>query len=291
MKIQNLMILLAFAGCAVAAETKPLVIGHRGDSAHAPENTVASAKSAWQKKADGVEGDYYLTRDGKLVCIHDADTKRTTGVAMKVRKANLAELQALDAGAIKGSEWKGERIPTLNEILDTAPPGGRFYLEIKAGHDPGPGGKGKGPEYGPDIVGPMKTVLDGYHFAPQQIVIISFSDHAVAEAKRLMPEHKAYLLVSYGKHKGQWTPTVDQIISRLRACHADGLDTQANMHVITPAFVKAICDAGFELHCWVVDDPKLARRLRDLGMDSITTNRPGEIREALESAAPAGAAQ
>src|SRR4051812_29882492 len=93
------------------------VIGHRGASHDAPENTVASFEEAWRQKADAAELDMYLTKDGKLVVIHDANTKRTTGVDKKVVEQTLDELKKLDAGKWKAEKFAGEKLPTLAEML------------------------------------------------------------------------------------------------------------------------------------------------------------------------------
>src|SRR3954462_1817716 len=86
-----------------AADPKVEIVGHRGASYDAPENTVAAIKLAWEQKADGSEFDIYLTRDGKIAVMHDATAKRTAGADKKIADTPLAELRTLDAG-----RWKGE---------------------------------------------------------------------------------------------------------------------------------------------------------------------------------------
>ncbi len=75
------------------------IIAHRGESYSAPENTLAAVTLAWQRNADAVEVDVHLSKEGRLVVIHDDNTRRTAGVDRKVREQTLAELKALDAGA------------------------------------------------------------------------------------------------------------------------------------------------------------------------------------------------
>ncbi|MDP6721144.1 MAG: glycerophosphodiester phosphodiesterase family protein, partial [Pirellulaceae bacterium] len=94
-----------------------LIVAHRGASYDAPENTLAAFRLAWRQGADGIEGDFYLTKDGQIVCIHDADTKRTAGVSRQVAKSTLAELRELDVGRWKDEEFAGERMPTLQQVL------------------------------------------------------------------------------------------------------------------------------------------------------------------------------
>src|SRR5438034_6344625 len=108
------------------------IIAHRGASHDAPENTLAAVHLAWQQNADAVEIDVHLSKDGKLVVIHDATTKRTCGVSHKVRELTLAELKSLDAGKWKGRQWVGETIPTLDEVLDIVPKGRGLVIEMKS---------------------------------------------------------------------------------------------------------------------------------------------------------------
>src|SRR6185369_848081 len=91
---------------------EPMLIAHRGASRDAPENTLAAFRLAWQQGADGIEADFRLTRDGRVVCLHDASTGRTAGVDLAVAEASLEELKRLDVGGWKGARWAGERIPT-----------------------------------------------------------------------------------------------------------------------------------------------------------------------------------
>ena len=107
--------------------TKPrrmsLIIAHRGASADAPENTLAAFRLAWQQGADGIEGDFRLTSDGRIVCFHDDDTARVAGISLIVEETPLTKLRTLDVGAWKGKPWQGERIASLEEVLAEVPAG------------------------------------------------------------------------------------------------------------------------------------------------------------------------
>src|SRR5512138_2488396 len=99
----------------------PLVLGHRGASADAPENTLAAFRLALEQGADGVELDVWRCGTGEVVVGHDEDTLRVSGVALRVPDAPLAELRALDVGAWKGEAFRGERMPLLSEVLEAFP--------------------------------------------------------------------------------------------------------------------------------------------------------------------------
>mgnify|MGYP000530610723 CR=1 FL=1 len=120
----------AVLGMHVSAQT---VVGHRGASYDAPENTLCAFELAWKQDADGIEGDFYVTKDKQVVCIHDPDTKRTGGKKLKVAESTLAQLRSLEYGAWKGPEFAGEPIPTFGQVLKAVPQGKLFVIELKTG--------------------------------------------------------------------------------------------------------------------------------------------------------------
>ncbi len=246
----------------------PPIIGHRGASHDAPENTLASFRLAIEQGADGVEGDFHLTADGQIVCMHDSNAKRTTGVDRPIVELTIAELKALDAGSWKDPRFAREYPPTLAEVLDVVPANVLFYLEIKCGAE---------------IVPMIRSVCDVSKTKPEQLRIIGFDAEVIAAARRAMPEVKAFWLTGFKALEGEKRkqPSAGEVIATLRAIGANGVGCQADMAVIDDAFVTAIHDAGFEIHAWTVDKPEDAKALRDLGVDSITTNRPAFLRQRL----------
>src|SRR5690606_5583846 len=109
------------------------IVAHRGASHDAPENTVRAVRLGWEQKADACEIDIRLSSDGKIVLLHDTDTKRTAGAEHVASKTPLADLVKLDAGSWKGEEFKGELLPSLDDLLKVVPAGERLYIEIKTG--------------------------------------------------------------------------------------------------------------------------------------------------------------
>lgn len=244
------------------------IVAHRGASADAPENTGCSFKLGFAQHADAIEGDFHLTRDGAVVCMHDASTKRTADKDLILAQSTLAELRQLDIGAWKESRFAGERIATLDEVLKIVPSGKKIFIEIKCGEEIVPG---------------MKRAIETSSLQPDQLRIISFSSDVIADVKKELPGVKAYWLTSYKKDEatGRFSPSVEEVLSTLKRIGADGLDTNANLEVLTPEFVERLRDAKMEFHAWTVDDPDVARQLIKLGVDSITTNKPGWLREQL----------
>ena len=245
----------------------PLIIGHRGASRDAPENTLASFRLAWAQGADGIEADFRLTRDNRIVCIHDPTTGRTAGIDLSVAESDLDELRRLDVGVWKGERWAGEPIPTLEEVLAQLPPGKRLLIELKSG---------------PEIVPVLRAVLAGSGVEPTSTTLLSFSEEVVAASRRVIPGCKTLWLCDYRRRGviGGWRPDLGQVLAALERTGAHGLASRAHP-CLDAAFVAAVRDGGRELHVWTVDALRTARRFRDLGVDSIMTNRPGWLREML----------
>jgi glycerophosphoryl diester phosphodiesterase len=259
-------LLLFIAPPAAVAGPNVEIIAHRGASHDAPENTVAAIKLAWTQKADASEFDIFLTKDGKIAVIHDKDTKRVAGVDKKVADQTLAEIRMLDVGKWKGAKFAGEKIPTLDEMLATVPAGKRVFVEVKTG---------------PEIVPELQRVLKASKLKPEQTPIISFNAEVIAEVKKVRPDLAAYWIVNIKPAKGKVPPTADALIAKAKAIQADGLDLSA-----APALDKKFADkvkaAGLKLYVWTVNDLGDARRMVAIGVDGITTDRPGWLRENLE---------
>lgn len=261
-------------GLAAAAEYgKETLACHRGENTIAPENTMAAYNLAWQRGDPYCETDIQLTKDGKVVICHDADTYRTSGKTKRVviKDATLAEVQAVDVGSFKGAKYKGEKCPTLDDLYASIPDARHgVYTEIKSGID---------------VVPAFVQIVRRRQLTPQQVIVISFHSDALAASKKALPEFKHYLLANYQKdkqHPGHYLahPNVDDWIAQARRIHADGLDLQA-APPLDEAACRKIADAGLELHIWTVDDAPTARRYIDWGAKSITTNRAHDLREEL----------
>lgn len=255
----------------IQAAELPLIVGHRGCSHDAPENTLAAFKLAWEQGADAIEGDFHLTRDGEIACIHDKDTERVSGKKRKliVAESTLAELQQVDVGSWKHKRYAGERVPTLRDVLATVPAGKTIYIEIKCG---------------PEILPALKLQLTASSLTSEQIIIISFDDKVIAESKRQLPGYKAQWITSFkpDEKTGVWTPSLESVLQTLRETRADGLDCKGVLEVVTPTFVQALRSHGHEFHTWTINEPEQAARLCELGVQSLTTDRPGFLRAELE---------
>lgn len=246
---------------------QPLIVAHRGTPEDAPENTIYSFKTAWKQKADAIEGDFRLTSDGEIVCFHDETTRRITGRTFRIAKTPLEQLRTLDAGLWKGSEFAGEQIPTLEEVLQTVPDDRSIFIEIKCGVE---------------IVPRLKEILERSAFNTLRTTVISFSQEVITHVARDIPNVKRNWLTAYDidKKTGARSPSTEKILSVLTQTGATGLGSHADESV-DAQMVDTIKNKGFEFHVWTVNDLETAGIFRNLGVDSITTNRPGWLREQM----------
>lgn len=245
------------------------IIAHRGASHDAPENTLAAFKLGYEQQADACELDIHLTKDGKAVVMHDADTGRTTGVSNKIAAQTLDKLRALDAG--QWGQWKrknfSEKIPLLSEALTLVPDGKRMFIEIKVREE---------------ILPELDRVIAASGRKPEQLPIITFHYETARAAKARFPKHEVSWLASYEKDKATGKlPDIDELIRKAKAAGLDGLDLHFKFPIDT-AFVKKVHAAGLKLYTWTVDDPAVARQHVAAGVDGITTNRPQWLRDQLE---------
>ena len=246
------------------------IIAHRGASHDAPENTLAAIRLAWQQQADAVEVDVQLSKDGKLVVIHDDNTKRSGGFARKVGAQTLDELRRIDVGRWKGKRWAGEKIPTLAAVLATVPDGKRVFVEFKCG-----------PEGIPEFKRAAKDA--GKRAGP--MVAIGFSRETMRQLKAEMPGLEVCWIRKFRRHwrTGRWSPAAEELIAAAQEIGVDGLDLDARSPV-NSALIEKLRAAGLKVYVWTVDSPAKASQLVAAGVDGITTNRPGWLREQIQRA-------
>ncbi len=252
---------------ASQARSMPEIIAHRGASYDAPENSLSSVNLAWKRRTDAVEIDVYLTRDGHIVAYHDRTTKRIGGRDKPVADQSLAELRQLDIGSWKDARYAGEKIPTLRQVLATVPAHKRLFIEVKAG---------------PEIVPTLVEQIRDWPQHQESAVVIAFSLEVAKGVKEALPKIPVYWLIGFEQDKktGRWRPELEDILKQAAACHFEGIDVN-DTALLDADFVTAVHDAGLELYVWTVNDAARARQLAKFGVDGITTDRPGWLREQL----------
>jgi glycerophosphoryl diester phosphodiesterase len=253
----------------------PRILGHRGARLLAPENTLPGFRAAISEGADGVELDVRRTADQVLVCLHDAGLGRTTNGRGPVREHTLAEVRRLDAGGSprRNGHHGGQesiRVPTLTEALDSLPSSALVDVEVKC--------RGQGPDGPAQVADLLAATLEG-RFDRDRVLVSSFSRKLVAAA---VPALEG---ISVGLISSALVP-LGRALRGAELCGCSVLAAQASAYFGPMAKLAAAraVDAGFQLLAWTVDDPETARRLADLGVGVIVSDRPGELRRALDGA-------
>jgi len=237
----------------------PLVVAHRGASNYAPENTIASFLLAWEVGADAIEGDFHLTMDGHIVCIHDYDTKRICETNLVINNSTLEELRKLDVGSHFNADYSDQRIPTIGQVFDIVPKGNKILVEVKCGI-----------EILPVLIEQIK--LSNLNLS--QIIVISFASEVIKECKLIEPKLVAIWLNHFNENSD-----IETIISTLVNIKADGISSNS---IINDKLSSAVIDLGMSYHCgWNIEDLNVVNKLINWGVKSITTNNPDKIKEHL----------
>lgn len=229
--------------------TSPLLIAHRGFSAIAPENTISAFKYAIRSKADMIELDVRLTKDGSPVVIHDAKVDRTTNGTGKVKNLYLWLLRELDAGSWFHPKYKGERIPTLEEVLTFVNRRIPINIEIKSSTV-----KDKLTERVLAVV-----FENGYD---KKVLISSFDPRILKKIKKLASDLPTAFLYHY--------PVYFNPIKTLENLGAVALIH--NFKFTTSKLVKKIHEAGFKIIVYTVNKPNDIKKMIDIGVDGIITD-------------------
>ena len=232
-----------------------LVIAHRGASGYAPENTMAAFRKAVAMGVTFIETDLHLSRDARLVAIHDDTLDRTTNGRGAVHEFSLADLRKLDAGSWFGSEFAGERIPTLEEILQfTKKHDVVFYLEVK------PAGSWGGEHA---LIGALRESGE-----IPRVVVISFDPEILASLRKIEPTLMTGLL--YESRSPEPLEKALQIGARQLAVRGD---------LASPALLKEAKRHDLQVVCWTVNHPAHMRLLIEAGVDGIMSDYPDRLLE------------
>jgi len=280
------ILLLCCSPVFVFAEGMPIRIrmnvAHRGASVKKPENTIPSFVQAILDGADGAECDVRRSADGVLVLCHDVSPQRTlagTAKDEKIPSLSYDEIRKRDYGAWKGEQFKGIRMPTLDEylqVLKGAPC--HPVIEIKE--------TGKSEE---SII--TQEVIDAVKKADMMDValIISWSEHVVKEVRRIEPKMPVAWLAWYRDEARQrdeygTSLSTDQwaafLIGKSKELDTRMLDVGESS--VTEPLIKALQKEGIHVLTFTVDDPERMKQLLDWGIESITTNKPDVLTEILK---------
>jgi glycerophosphoryl diester phosphodiesterase len=242
---------------------RPLVIGHRGYSHFAPENTLPSFKMAKSAGADLVELDYHHTKDGELVVIHDSELDRTTdavakwgGKKIRVADKTMAELKTLDAGKRFGAGYAGTQLPTLEESLDLIQDGNVTLIERKAG----------------DAAACVKLLRE--RNLVNKVVVQSFDWDYLRDFHQQEPKQVLGALGPPWGRNGKQLTNAEKTLNNawVDEVEKSGARVVVWSREITSEAVAYAHQRGIKVWVYTIDDPALAGRMLDAGVDGIISN-------------------
>jgi len=259
---------------------EPLILGHRGASAVAPENTLAAFAQAIRDGADGIEFDVRLSSDGVPVVIHDATLNRTGLISGTVGQLTAAQLQQIDVGRWfdkrNGDRVFSERLPTLAQVFDLfATNNAVLYVEMKCDANEG-----------------ARLATAVVHQISQQkirerVVVESFALSAVQEIKRIDSAVRTAALFEPGLSQPVSTLRAQSILRLARDHQADEIALHHSL--ARPKLLHAARAEGFEIVVWTVDDPDWIKRARHHQVKALIANNPRRMVEVRdESLLPIG---
>jgi glycerophosphoryl diester phosphodiesterase len=237
----------------------PAIIAHRGDSVHAPENTLAAFNLAVQHE-EAVEFDVKLTIDGQVVVLHDQTVDRTTDGSGRVTQMRLAELKELDAGSWFSDQFRGEHIPTLDEVFTDL--GEQLYMNIELAN----------------YITPFDTLVSRVvelvkkHHLESRILFSSFFARNLNQAQTLLPEVPCGLLTLRG-WMGMWGRTFGWR-GNYQTFHPYFTDVHSGM-------INRVHAQGRRLNVWTVNGEADMRRMLGMGVDGLITDDPTTARRLL----------
>jgi glycerophosphoryl diester phosphodiesterase len=253
-------------------QKRPLVIGHRGFSAIAPENTLPSFDFALTAGVDLVELDYHHSSDGVPIVIHDYTLDRTTD---NIQRANARQVRAdtraandlltLDAGAWFNSRFRGTRLPSLNEALDYIQQRGMTLIERKAG----------------DAATCIELLRSKKLI--NSVVVQAFDWDYLRDFHRLEPKQILGALGPPSAVQSKKLTEEEKILSQrwIDEAKASGASAVVWNKQVTGAAVDYAHKAGLKIWVYTINDPKVADEIVSLGVDGLITDNPALIWKAL----------
>lgn len=239
----------------------PIILAHRGDLAHAPENTLPSFSQAIQKGADGVELDAKLTADGRVIVIHDPTVDRTTNGTGKVASLTLEAIRSLDAGSWFDSKFAGVKVPLLEEVFETVGRDRLINIELTNYNTPRDG------------LTRRVCELIQRHNNQNQIIFSSFYSSNLKVAARMLPEIPRGLLAMPGV-LGLWARSFGFMFGDYQALHPH-ISSASREQIQRAHRIRR------RVHVWTANAPEDVIRFKEWGVDGIFTDDPETALRAL----------
>jgi glycerophosphoryl diester phosphodiesterase len=242
------------------------IIAHRGASFDAPENTIHAINLAWKQNISKVEIDIHMTKDNRIVVIHDSNTAKIAIKNLTVKKELFATLRTLDIGSWKHKKWRGTKIPSIEEILATLPDFGTLIIEIKCGLE---------------VIPYLTKAIE--EIPSHQIEFISFDYEIISCLKKKLPQYKALWLLDldYTLETNNNCLSLDTYLKKTVDAKLDGLNLWAGK-TANKSYIEKIKQQHLLVYIWSTNSVNTAAYFLDLNVDAITTDRPYWLLQKLE---------
>lgn len=234
-------------------DSKLMTVAHRGAAGYCPENTMASFRRAIDMKADLLELDVHLSKDGELIVIHDHSIDRTTNGMGKVSDYTLEELRRWDAGSWFDIQFEGEKIPSLREVLELSKGKAGLLIEIK------------NPLLNPEIELKLADELKANGVELTEVIVQSFDSEVIERFHKILPEVALGILVSKEE-----SCTRDRIMEYAAYCTY----MNASIGLVSLEMVDMIHSQHMKIFPWTVRAMEQVRPLIEMGVDGIITDYP-----------------
>jgi glycerophosphoryl diester phosphodiesterase len=248
----------------------PRIIAHRGDSSHAPENTLAAIRMAADRGAEGVEFDVRLSKDGVPMLIHDETLERTGGIRKEVAELTAEELSKINVGSWfnrkhperADDRFRAEKIPTLQDVLELLNGfKGRIYVEMKC--TPA------------DMIALPKAVCSALKRLKdrERFVVKSFNLGSLPVVRSLLPDANIAALFDVG---------IESLLRRKSSIpflSSEFCANEVSLHhaLATPKLCRILKDSGMPITIWTVDKVSWLEKARKLGIGAVITNDPAKM--------------
>jgi glycerophosphoryl diester phosphodiesterase len=235
-----------------------LVFGHRGASAYAPMNTIPAFELAVKQRADGVELDVQLSKDGKLIILHDFTVDHSTDGQGYARDKTLAELRDLDAGIKFGEQFRGTRIPTLDEVFEAV--GHKLFINVEI----------KSITEDTDGVEQVTADCITRHGMERRVIVSSFNPLALERFRAILPDVPIGYLYAPGEQP--FAEKINALPHEARHPYHEMIDA---------AYMEWARQHQYFINTWTVDDPARTHELQALGVNAVITDNPDVMREVV----------
>lgn len=239
-----------------------------GASGYAPEHTIEAYEMGEKMHGDYIEVDLQMTKDGKLIAMHDETVDRTTNGTGRVEDYTLAQIKQLDAGSwfnetypqYANPDYEGLKVPTLEEIFQKFGKNAKYYIETKS------------PDVYPGMEEELLRLIDQYDIYKDTLLVQSFSSLSLLKMHELDPSVKLIQLLSYKSN----AVITDAEIAAIKE-YAVGVGP--NHTYLNQEYVRKVVDSGLDIHPYTVNEKGRMKQLIDWGVTGMFTNFPDRLHE------------